>query len=169
MSDVEQIRKLIDGELSWNELRDEVLPDPKDNERFETTRKILQERVAFDAPILVPLTDYLHVTGAGPDDDGRRIKCACGHDFCGASENWKRYARVRVRESKDDLEELYHEHHTPHPEWGNQLREWFCPSCLAQLDVDAVPVGYPVKRGFEPDVDTFYEEWLDVVPPDRRA
>jgi len=31
-----------------------------------------------------------------------------------------------------------------------------------------VPAAYPVLRNFEPDIDTFYEEWLGKKGPDRR-
>lgn len=164
-TDTEQVEKLVDGQLSWEELRNDVLPDPKDDQRFEVTRRILQERVPFDDPVLVPINDHLLLVGG---DDGRVVRCDCGHEFCAADENWKEHARVRVREGKAEMEEIYPEYQTPHPDWDNQLREWFCPGCLAQVDVDAVPAGYPVKRSFEPDVDTFYEEWLGEPAPDRR-
>jgi acetone carboxylase gamma subunit len=32
-----------------------------------------------------------------------------------------------------------------------------------------VPVGYPVIKPFEPDIDTFYEEWQGRSAPDREA
>ncbi|MFT4885019.1 MAG: acetone carboxylase gamma subunit [Natronomonas sp.] len=164
-TDRQQVEKLIDGELPWDELRNDVLPDPKDDQRFETTREILQERVDWDNPILVPINDHLYVVGS---DEGRIIKCDCGHEFCGHEGNWKKHARVRVREDEDEHREIYPEYQTPHPDWDFQLREWFCPGCFAQLDVDAVPAGYPVRRAFEPDIDAFYEEWLGETPPDRR-
>lgn len=164
-TDPQQIEKLIDGELGWDELRNDVLPDPKDKNRFEVTREILQERVEWDEPILVPLKDHLYVVGT---DEGRKIRCDCGHEFCSAGENWKKHARVRVREDEEEHREIYPRYQTPHPDWTFQLREWFCPGCFAQLDVDAVPAGYPVLRNFEPDIDTFYEEWLDKKAPDRR-
>jgi len=31
-----------------------------------------------------------------------------------------------------------------------------------------VPAAYPVLRNFEPDIDTFYEDWLGKKTPDRR-
>lgn len=164
-TDPQQIEKLIDGELGWEELRNDVLPDPKDAQRFEVTREILQERVEWDDPILVPLNDHLYVVGT---DEGRRIRCDCGHEFCDSDDNWKEHARVRVREDEDEHREIYPEYQTPHPDWTFQLREWFCPGCFAQLDVDAVPAGYPVLRNFEPDIDTFYEDWLGKSAPDRR-
>lgn len=36
------------------------------------------------------------------------------------------------------------------------------------LNVDAVPVGYPVLRNFEPDTDAFCVGWLGKKAPDRR-
>lgn len=164
-TDPQQIEKLIDGELGWEELRNDVLPDPKDAQRFEVTREILQERVEWDDPILVPLNDHLYVVGT---DEGRKIRCDCGHEFCSADDNWKEHARVRVREDEDEHREIYPKYQTPHPDWTFQLREWFCPGCFAQLDVDAVPAGYPVLRNFEPDIDTFYEDWLGKPAPDKR-
>jgi acetone carboxylase gamma subunit len=164
-TDRQQIEKLIDGELPWEELRNDVLPDPKDPERFEVTRELLQARVDWEEPILVPVNDHLYVVGG---EAGRVIKCDCGHEFCDADANWKEHARVRVREDEAEHREVYPEYQTPHPDWTFQLREWFCPDCFAQLEVDAVPACYPVRRGFEPDVDAFYEEWLGTEPPDRR-
>jgi acetone carboxylase gamma subunit len=40
------------------------------------------------------------------------------------------------------------------------LREYFCPGCLALLEVEAVPPGYPVIHDFVPDLEGFYEAWL---------
>ena len=164
-TDERQVAQLIDGEIGWPELRNDVLPDPKDGERFEVTRRLLEERVDFEEPILLPLSDHLYAVGT---DRGRIVKCDCGHEFCSLEKNWKHHARVRVREAEADHRKIYPEYGTPHPDWDFQLREWFCPGCYAQLDVDAVPAGYPVRRGFEPDVDTFYEDWLGEQAPDAR-
>lgn len=164
-TDREQIEKLIDGDLPWEELRNDVLPDPKDPDRFEVTREILQERVEFDDPILVPLNDHLHAVGT---DDGRKVVAECGRELCDLGDNWKTACRVRVREDEDEMRELYPEGMGANPDWDFQLREWFCPGCFALVDVDAVPVGYPVYVPFEPDVDAFYEEWQGEPAPDRR-
>ena len=163
--DKHRVRQLIDGELSWDELRNEVLPDPKDPDRFAKTREVLQERVDWDDPILVPLNDHLYVVGT---DDGRMIRSHCGEDLCDADENWKRACQVRVREDEDELQDLYPEYMSVAPDWAFELREWFCPGCYELIDVDAVPVGYPVIKPFDPDVDTFYEEWQGQPAPDRR-
>jgi acetone carboxylase gamma subunit len=164
--DKHRVSQLVDGELSWDELRNEVLPDPKDPQRFQKVREVLQERVDWDEPILVPLNDHLSVVGT---DDGRVVRAHCGQDLCLADENWKEACQVRVREDPEDLNEIYPEYMNVDPDWAFELREWFCPGCYTLVDVDAVPVGYPVYLPFDPDVDAFYEEWLDQPAPDRAA
>lgn len=164
-NDKETIRNLIDGTLSWEELRNDVLPDPKASNRFEVVREVLEERVDWDEPILVPLNDHLFVVVG---DDGRLVKAECGHELCSTDENWKLHTEVRVREDPDQFEELYTEQQSPHPDWGFQLREFFCPGCYQLVEVEAVPTGYPILEKFEPDIDAFYEEWLETTPPDRR-
>lgn len=163
-TDKSQIEKLIDGTLPWSELRDDVLPDPKDAERFETTIEVLQERVDWDDRILVPLNDHLFVVAG---EEGRAVRAECGHVLCDAGENWKLDCQIRVREEDEETSELYPELMTPDSSWTFQIREFFCPGCYALLDVEAVPAGYPVLQKFEPDIDTFYEEWLGEPAPDR--
>lgn len=162
--DEQRVRQLIDGKLSWDELRNEILPDPKDPRRFEKVLRVLQERLDWDDPILVPLNDHLCVVGT---EDGRMIRAHCGETLCSAGENWKTSCRVRVREDEEELNEIYPEYMSVAPDWSFQLREWFCPNCFELIDVDAVPAGYPVIKPFEPDIDTFYEEWLGRPAPDR--
>ena len=163
-TDRTQIEKLVEGKLSWEELRSDVLPDPKDPQRFEVTRDILQETVEWDEPILVPINDHLFAVAK----DGERIvKAECGHEFGPLEENWKTECRVRVRESEGEMRDLYPKWMTPDPDWTFELREFFCPGCYKQVDVDAVPAGYPVLKPFDPDIDVFYEEWLEKPAPDR--
>ena len=165
-TDKTQIEKLIDGSLSWEELRNDVLPDPKDPNRFEVTREVLQERVEFDEEILVPMNDHLFAVAA---DGDRIVKAECGHEFGPVTENWKQRCEIRTKETEDEMRELYPEDMTPDPDWQFQLREFFCPGCYTLVDVDAVPSGYPVLKPFDPDIDTFYEEWLGKKAPDRES
>ncbi|MFB6130371.1 MAG: acetone carboxylase subunit gamma [Salinigranum sp.] len=99
-------------------------------------------------------------------DEGRRVKSACGHELCDASENWKTECRVRVRENQSEMNDLYNDWQSPDTDWEFQLREFMCPECFTMLDVEAVPAGYPVVHRFEPDIDVFYEEWLGREAPD---
>lgn len=160
----ETVERLIEGNLPWPELKNEVLPDPKDQARFETVIDVLESKVDWDEPILVPLNEHLFVVQRGDD---RVVKAECGQEFGPASDNWKHASRIRVRESDDEMGELYPDWQTPDPEWSFQIREFFCPGCFRLLDVDAVPAGYPVFLPFEPDIDAFYEGWVDRAPPDR--
>ena len=163
-SNKETIRRLVDGELPWEELRNDVLPDPKDSDRFETVREVLQERVDWDEPILVPLNDHLYVVGS---DEGRIVKAECGHELCADDENWKLHTQVYVRDDEEELAALYTDAQSPDPDWGFQLREFYCPGCYELVEVEAVPTGYPMLQKFEPDIDAFYEDWLGKPAPDR--
>ena len=120
-TDERQVAQLIDGDIGWSELRNDVLPDPKDGERFEVTRRLLEERVDFEEPILLPLSDHLYAVGT---DRGRIVKCDCGQEFCSLEENWKHHARVRVREAEADHREIYPEYQTPR--LGRHLRILSC-------------------------------------------
>lgn len=162
-TDRDQIEKLVEGELGWDELGNDVLPDPKDPQRFEVTREVLEDRVEWSEPILAPLNDHLYVVAG---EDGRVVKSECGRVYCDADENWKTECRVRVRESEEEFLDLYPRYQTPHPDWSFQLREFICPECYKIVDADAVPAGYPVLQPFEPDVDTFFEEWLGEPVPE---
>lgn len=158
----ETVERIIDGELPWEDLQNEILPDPKDSDRFMRVREILQERVNWDEPILIPLNDHLFVVSS---DGEYRIKTECGHDMCALDENWKLECQVRACEDADELEEVYPELLGPDPDWSFQVREYFCPECYQLLDVTALPAGYPMFVPFRPDIDTFYKEWLDEPVP----
>jgi acetone carboxylase gamma subunit len=159
--DMDTVRKLVDGDLPWNELASDLLPNPKDKDRFQKVRQAYEERVDWNDPILMPLNDHLFVVGT---ENGRKIKTACGEVLCDANANWKKSCQVRVREDEDELAELYGPEQTP--AWSFQLREFMCPRCYELVEVESLPSAYPVVRRFKPDIDEFYEEWLDEPAPD---
>ena len=158
----ETIRRLIDGDLDWNELK-RIMSRPKDKERFVTYIGILQERSAWPDRILLPLGErlFIVVTESGE----RRVKCECGFEFCRPEENWKLHAAIYVRDTAEALEEIYPGPRAPDPDYM-ELREFYCPGCGAQLEVEAVTPGYPIVFEFEPDIDVFYHEWLGIPVPD---
>jgi acetone carboxylase gamma subunit len=49
-----------------------------------------------------------------------------------------------------------------------QLREYICPGCGSQLEVEAVPRGTPPDFELLPDLDTFYRDWLGKPLPDQQ-
>lgn len=157
----ETIEKLVDETLGWEELRN-MMSAFKDNDRFQQYRAVLQDRVDWDDPIVLPYAEHLYVV-AKPDDRWV-IKCDCGHDFCEHDENWKLHALINVRNSTEEFEEIYPQKMGPYPDW-NELREYFCPGCQTQLEVESSVPWYPVVHNFEPDIETFYQEWIEEPIP----
>ena len=155
------IADLIDGELDWPRVK-EIISRPKDPERFDQVVRILQARVPWNEPILLPLAEHLYIVSNGGE---RIVKCDCGHEFGPYTENWKHSARVHVRRTVESLRELYREYEHSDPEWM-ELREYFCPGCYALLEVEALPPGYPVLFDFKPDLEGFYEKILGRPLPD---
>ena len=159
--DKADIEKLIDGVLSWPATQD-MLKSPKDEDRFDKYVEILQERVDFTEQILLPLTPQLFIVAAAGE---RVVKCRCGHGFGDYRVNWKLSSLIHVRDSEESISEVYRGREMPDPAW-NQLREYICPRCGTQLEVEAVPRGCPPDFEFLPDLDTFYREWLGRPLPD---
>jgi acetone carboxylase gamma subunit len=160
--DKKTLERMIDGKLSWDELKP-IISGRKDKNRFELIIQILQDRVSWNEKILLPLHEHLYIVAK----DGERIvKCDCGYEFGDYRENWKTKSRVRVRDTFEDIEELYPKDMGSDPGWI-ELREYFCPGCFTLLDVEAVPPGYPTIFNFLPDIDTFYEKWLGKKAPNK--
>ncbi len=159
--DLEDIRKLVDGELPWTTVQ-QMMKNGKDTDRFDKWIIILQSRVEWDEQILLPLTPALYIVQK-PDD--RVVKCRCGHEFGDYRVNWKLKALIYVRDDEEKLAEVYRGLEQPDPEWM-QLREYYCPGCGSQLEVEALPRGCPPDFEFLPDLDTFYSKWLGRPLPD---
>ena len=160
--DKKTLERMINGELSWEELKP-IISGRKDHNRFDLILEILQERVSWEEKIILPLHEHLHIVAK----DGQRIvKCDCGQEFGDYKQNWKTKCRIRVRDTVEEIEELYPRHMGSDPEWV-EIREYLCPGCFTLLDVEAVPPGYPTVFNFLPDIDNFYENWLGRKPPDK--
>lgn len=151
----EKIARLIDGELPWDEVKI-MISEPKDADRFDKYVAVLQERVPWPERILLPLAEHLYVVQKGSE---RVVKCDCGYEFGDYRENWKLDALIYVRHSMEQFAEVGIPHLMSDPQWC-ELREYYCPGCGAQLEVEAVPPGYPVLFTFRPDLESFYQEWL---------
>jgi len=154
--DKKRIAELIDGTLEFYQLKD-MMTSHKDPERFEIYREVLQDRVSWDDAILLPYGLHLYIVQKANGD--RIVKCDCGHEFCNYKENWKLHAQIFVRDTEEKMNEIYPKLMSPDPEW-QVIREYYCPGCATQLEVEAVPPWYPIILDFEPDIDTFYNEWI---------
>ena len=104
-----------------------------------------QARVAWPERILLKLQEHLYIVDKGSE---RVTKCTCGQEFGPAHENWKLGALVHDRDPK----EIYPGATGPDKSWC-VYREFTCPGCGTQLEVEAVPPGLPFLSSFEPDPD----------------
>jgi acetone carboxylase gamma subunit len=159
--DIAEIEQLVDGQLPWPRVQ-EIMKDSKDSDRFEKWIAILQKRVPWKEQILLPLTPALFIVQKGSE---RIVKCRCGHEFGDYRINWKLEALIYVRDNEEALEGVYRGREQPDPQWI-QVREYYCPGCGTQLEVEAVPRGTPPDFEFLPDLDTFYSDWLGKPLPD---
>lgn len=159
-----KIEELMDGTIDWKSLHT-MLSTPKDAERFEMYLEILQSRVPWDDKIVLPYGQHLYIVQKA-DTKKWVIKCTSGYEFCDWDDNWKLYAVVRVRDTAEDMDEIYPKLMSPHPEW-QVLREYYCPKSGILLDVEAPTPWYPVIHDWQPDVDAFYKDWVNLPLPER--
>lgn len=159
-----KITDLVDGNIDGETLH-QMLSTPKDPERFSIYIEILQERLPWKDKIVLPLAPKLYIVQLKKSKQWK-VRCECGHDFCDWRENWKLHAVMHVRDSQEKMEEIYPRLMTPTSTW-QVLREYFCPECATLHDVEAPTPWYPIIRDFEPDIDTFYKEWLGLAVPER--
>jgi len=150
------IADLVDGKLPWPQLKS-MMSNFKDLDRFDKYIAVLQERVPWNDKILLPLGPHLFIVQKA---DGSRVtKSTSGYEFGDYRENWKRKARIFVRDTEETLRELYPEMMHCTPGWM-ELREYYDPLDGTLLEVEAVPPGYPVIPSFQPDLEAFYGKWL---------
>ncbi|MDI3257886.1 MAG: acetone carboxylase subunit gamma [Kyrpidia sp.] len=156
---IQRMADMLDGRMPVKELF-RVVVGEKDPEAFDALVACLQQRVPWPEKILLPLSDHLSIV-AKPCEGGAKaiVKCTCGQEFEDYRVNWKVKAKVFVRETAEQFREIYPPYMHPEPGW-QVLREYYCPGCLALLEVEAVPAGYPPVFDSLPDIQTFYREWL---------
>lgn len=147
---------LMDGSLPWSDLK-AMMSDYKDPDRFDTYLAVLQERVPWNDPIVLPLAPHLFIVRK---PDGSLVtKSTSGYEFGDYRQNWKLKARIFVRDTNEAYREVYPEMMHADPQWM-ELREYYDPIDGTLLDVEVVPPGYPIVHNFQPDVESFYRDWL---------
>jgi len=154
------IRDLLDGQLPWPETH-QMMSAHKDADRFQKYRTIVQERLIGTDEVVLPIGERLAIVRRG-----RKfiVRCQCGHEFGDYRHNWKLEARILVRDTPEALEEIYPGRLKCDPEWM-EIRELVCPGCAALLEVEAAPPGYPLTFDFLPDIEAFYDRFLDEPLP----
>jgi acetone carboxylase gamma subunit len=155
--DRETLAAMLDEKLTRRQVKD-IQSGYKDPDRFDKWVSVLQERVPYSEPIVLPCGEGLNVVRRGSDRE-LVIRCDCGHDFCAHDRNWKMEALVFVRADAEAYAEIFPGKAAPDPDWC-ELREFYCPSCARQLETEALPPGHPVVHEFLPDIEGFYRGWL---------
>ena len=115
---------------------------------FDREKEITEKGLQYIGKVgtrekLLSLTPYVDIV---IDEKGRRLAvCSkCGFVYCEANNNFKLYCLVYEREPSDF--------------WPGRLgydkdwcifREFYCPSCASQVEVEAVPPGSPIIHNYE--------------------
>ena len=153
----ELLADLLDEKLSRRAVHD-IQSGQKDPDRFDLWVELLQERVAYDDPIVLPFGEGLNIVRRRTDDE-LVIRTDAGADLCRWNENWKMHAQIFVRDTEELFQEIYPRLSHPEGEW-QELREYYCPISGHLLETEAVTPGYPVVHEYLPDLKGFYEGWL---------
>lgn len=153
----ELLADLLDEKLSRRSVHD-IQSGHKDPDRFDKWVALLQERVDYGDPIVLPFGEGLNIVRRQSDGE-LVIRTDAGHDFCRWDENWKMHALIFVRDTDEAYEEVYPKLSHPDGSWM-ELREYYCPVSGRLLETEAVTPGYPVVHEYLPDLDGFYRGWL---------
>jgi N-methylhydantoinase B/acetone carboxylase alpha subunit len=155
--DEETLQALFEERLTRREVK-EIQSGYKDPDRFEKWLSVLQRSVSYEDPIVLPAGEGLNIVKR-VGDGALVYRCDCGADFSAHDRNWKMETVVYVRDSEQAMLEIYPKMAGPDPRL-QQVREYYCPSCARQLEVEALPPGYPIVHDFLPDIQGFYRGWL---------
>jgi acetone carboxylase gamma subunit len=155
--DEETLQALFEERLTRREVK-EIQSGYKDPDRFEKWLSVLQRSVSYEDPIVLPAGEGLNIVKR-LGDGALLYRCDCGADFSAHDRNWKLEAVVYVRDSEQAMLEIYPKMAGPDPRL-QQVREYYCPACARQLEVEALPPGYPIVHDFLPDIQGFYRGWL---------
>jgi N-methylhydantoinase B len=148
---------LLDEKLSRRGVKD-IQSGLKDPGRFDLWVALLQTRVGYDDPIVLPYGEGLNIVRRQSDGE-LVVRTDAGHDFCRWDQNWRMHAPMFVRDNDALYGEIYPKLSYPEGDWM-ELREFYCPISGHLLETDAVPPGYPVLHEYLPDLNGFYEGWL---------
>lgn len=153
----ELLADLLDEKLSRRAVHD-IQSGQKDPDRFDLWVQVLQERVDYDDPIVLPFGEGLNIVRRASDGE-LVIRTDAGADLCRWDENWKMHTVMFVRDTPGLYEEVYPKLSYPDGAWM-ELREYYCPRSGHLLETEAVPPGYPVMHEYLPDLRGYYEGWL---------
>lgn len=153
---IKELERLLENKADEKEIFRVIVREKDPNLSFDAIIEYFQRKVEWKERILMPISKHLFIVCK----DGKPIvKAFCGYEFGDFRVNWKIFAKVLVRRSREDVEQVYPHFMHGDPEWV-EIREYICPGCGKLLSVEAVPPGYPPIFEFLPDIVAFYESWL---------
>ena len=135
----EPVLKFYDEMMGFSEgFRQEIAFE----EAFAAAKpKPLEKPVSGDEEI--PVTPYVKIVKG--DQGGRVAVCShCGHVYCDAHENFKLNCLIYDR----DPAEIYPGDWAPKKDWM-VFREFYCPGCGLQVEVEGTGVGTPIIHSIE--------------------
>ena len=120
----------------------------------EAFREELKEEEEFSKRELEPLevkikrviSELTYYTNLIENDEGRVfIVCnKCNHIYCEAKENFKLYCLIY----EHDPGEIHQGELAPSKDWA-VYREFYCPGCGTQVEVEATPPGTPILQNYQ--------------------
>ena len=135
----ETLGDLLDEKLSRRAVKD-IQSSIKDPDRFDKWVSLLQARVDYDDPIVLPYGEGMNIVRTS--DGELMIRTDAGADLCRWDQNWKLHAPMFVRDTDALYREVYPELGHPDGDW-QELREFYCPVSGRLLETEAVPPGLP--------------------------
>ncbi len=157
---MEEYKLLVDGLLPWPQTKN-LMSSYKDKDRFFKILEIYQDKVKWKDRILLPIGEHLFIV---QKNNQQIVKCTCGYEFGDYKQNWKLQSAILVRNQQEDLERIYPHSDVCDPSWM-EIREFICPGCGTLLEVEACSPGYPITFDFCPDLEGFYQDWLESPIP----
>jgi N-methylhydantoinase B/oxoprolinase/acetone carboxylase alpha subunit/acetone carboxylase gamma subunit len=152
----ETLADLLDEKLSRRAVKD-IQSSIKDPDRFDKWVALLQSRVDYDDPIVLPYGEGMNIVRT--QEGALMIRTDAGADLCPWDQNWKLHVPMLVRDTDDLYQEIYPKMGHPDGTW-QELREFYCPLSGRLLETEAVPPAYPVLHEYLPDIEGFYAGWL---------
>jgi N-methylhydantoinase B/oxoprolinase/acetone carboxylase alpha subunit len=120
---------------------------PQFKEEMEAEKRFIQKEIEPQGEsrieeTLFELTPYVNIV---KDDSGREIAvCSkCSFAYCDGNENFKLYCLIYERDPK----EIHPGKLGPDRDW-TVYREFYCPGCGTQVEVEVTPPGTPVLNNY---------------------
>ena len=147
---VEKRKKRQFNEIALNFMDETTDFSPVYKSQLEDEEELAQKNIKPIGKIkvtrdILKLTPYITIV----EDDQKRnlaVCSVCGFAYCEASENYKHYSLVYERDPAE-----IHGTVAGYPKDWCIYREFYCPGCGTQIDVEATVPGTPILQSIKLD------------------